>query len=99
MDEMPYVDSQGLLYRYGEFFPLEFSPFGYNNTIAGQHFPMSKEEALKKGYGWIDRERGEYAITIKAADLSETIEDTTDAILKEVIECEKCQFAYKIQPN
>ncbi len=99
MDEMPYVDSQGIVYKYGEFFPLEFSPFGYNNSLAVQHFPISKEEALQKGYGWIDRKRGEYAITKKAIDLPEKIEDTIDDILKEVIECEKCKYAYKIQPN
>ena len=64
-----------------------------------QHFPLRKEEALGNNYGWIDRERGEYAITIKAADLPEKIVDTTDEILKEVIECENCKFAYRIQPN
>jgi len=26
----PYVDSRGLVYKYGEFFPQEFSPFAYN---------------------------------------------------------------------
>ena len=65
MDEMPYVDSRGLVYKYGEFFPIEFSPFGYNNSLAVQHFPLTKEEAIEKNYGWIDVERGEYNITKK----------------------------------
>lgn len=99
MDEMPYIDSRGIVHKYGEFFPMEWSPFGYNNTLAVQHFPLSKEEALKNNYGWIDRERGEYTITHKASDLPEKISETTDEILKEVIECEKCKFAYRIQPN
>ncbi len=99
MDEMPFVDSRGIVYKYGEFFPIELSPFGYNNTIAIQHFPLSKEEALGNNYGWIDRERGEYDITKKAAELPEKISDTTDEVLKEVIECENCKFAYRIQPN
>lgn len=99
MEEMPYVDSKGIVYKYGEFFPLELSPFGYNNTLAMQHFPLTKEEALQKGYGWVDRERGEYVITKKATELPQNIKDTTDDILKEVIECDNCKYAYKIQPN
>ncbi len=99
MDEMPYSDVQGRVYKYGEFFPIELSPFGYNNTIAMQHFLLKKEEALRDGYAWIDRERGEYAITKKASELAEKISETTDDILKEVIECAECHFAYKIQPN
>ncbi|MDP9249311.1 MAG: hypothetical protein M3M85_02255 [bacterium] len=99
MDDMPYVDSRGIIYKYGEFFPIELSPFGYNNTIATQHFPLSKEEALGNNYGWIDRDRGEYAVTKKAAELPEKISDVTDDILQEVIECENCKFAYRIQPN
>ena len=99
MDEMPYIDSQGLVYKYGEFFPLEISSFGYNNTLAFQHFPLSKEQAIQQGYGWIDRMHGEYTITKKAIDLPEKIEGISEGITEEIIECEKCKFAYKIHPN
>ena len=99
MDEMPYVDSQGLVYKYGEFFPMEFSPFGYNNTLAIQHFPLTKEETMKKNYGWIEVPRGEYKITKKAGELVDSIEDTVDDILKEIIECENCKNPYRILEN
>ena len=99
MDEMPYIDKLGLVYKYGEFFPIEFSPFGYNNTIAIEHFPITKEEALKKGYGWVETPRGEYEITIKASELPDSITDVTEKILKEVIECEKCAKPYRILEN
>ena len=48
MKNKPYVDSRGATYAYGEFFPIEFSQIGYNNTIAIQHFPLTKTEAEKK---------------------------------------------------
>ena len=99
MDEMPYTDSQGLVYKYGEFFPIEFSPFGYNNTIAMQHFPISKEKVETKNYGWVETERGEYKITKKAGELPESIEDFEVEMLKEVIECENCKKAYRILEN
>ena len=63
MDEMPYIDKQGLIYKYGEFFPTELSPIGYNNTVAIQHFPMTETEAKDKGYLWIEVEKGKYVIT------------------------------------
>jgi hypothetical protein len=46
MDEMPYIDSRGLIYKYGEFFPSSMSPFGYNETVCAIHMPLSKEEAI-----------------------------------------------------
>ncbi len=99
MDKMPYTDSQDSIYKYGEFFPLEFSPFGYNNTLATQHFPLSKEEAMEKNYGWVEVERGEYAITQKASELPDSIDDATDQILKEIIECQNCKKPYRILEN
>ncbi|KKP64028.1 MAG: hypothetical protein UR62_C0022G0006 [Candidatus Nomurabacteria bacterium GW2011_GWF2_35_12] len=99
MDEMPYIDSQSLVYKYGEFFPSDFSLYGYNNTIAMQHFPITEEEAKKKGYTWIEVPRGEYAITKKIFELPDSIEEVNDSILKEVIECENCKNAYRILEN
>ncbi|MEX2052492.1 MAG: hypothetical protein WD991_02250 [Candidatus Paceibacterota bacterium] len=99
MDEMPYVDSKGTVYKYGEFFPAELSPFGYNNTLAVQHFPISKEEAEAKKYGWIEIERGEYVITKKADELPSSINDANDQILKEVIECDNCKNPYRVLEN
>ena len=99
MDEMPYVDAQGLVYKYGEFFPIELSPFGYNNSLAVQHFPMTQEEAQDKKYPWIEVGRGEYNITKKARELPDSINEVSDQILKEVIECENCKNAYRILEN
>jgi hypothetical protein len=99
MDEMPFTDSQGLVYKYGEFFPLEFSPFGYNNTLASQHFDLSKEEAKAKNYAWIETDRGEYKITKKAEELPNWAQDLKNEIINEVIECSKCKNPYRILEN
>jgi hypothetical protein len=99
MDEMPYVDKKGSVYKYGEFFPIELSPFGYNNSTTIQHFKMTKEEAIKNNYPWIEVLRGEYTITKKAEDLPDSINDVNESILKEVIECENCKNPYRILEN
>ncbi|OGZ01027.1 MAG: hypothetical protein A3A43_03080 [Candidatus Liptonbacteria bacterium RIFCSPLOWO2_01_FULL_56_20] len=87
MNTMPYVDKQGRVYKYGEFFPPELSPFAYNETIAQEYFPLTKEQALAKGYCWKDPETKQYTITKKPEDLPDHIKDVDDSILKETIGC------------
>jgi len=99
MDEKPYVDKKGRVYKYGEFFPIEFSTFGYNNTTAIQYFPLTRDIALENGYPWIEAERGEYAITMEASDLNDSIDDVTENILKEVVKCSVCANPYRILEN
>jgi len=96
MNSMPYTDTQGKIYRYGEFFPPEFSPFAYNETIAQDFFPLAREKALREGYLWRDPEAREYQTTIDAADLPDHIRDVQDSILKEIIKCASCGKAYLI---
>ncbi len=88
MNEMPYVDKKGRVYKYGEFLPVEFSPFGYNETLANEYIPLTEKQALAQGYNWYDKPRPEYRPTIKASNLPDNIKDIDKSILKEVIECE-----------
>ena len=39
-----------------EFFPSSLSPFGYNETVAQEYFPLTKEEALAKWFNRSDYE-------------------------------------------
>ena len=38
------------------FFPADCSPFWYNETIAMEYYPLTKQEALDKKYNWSDYE-------------------------------------------
>lgn len=40
--------------EYGEFFPINIGAFAYNESIAMDTFPLTREEALKKGFKWRD---------------------------------------------
>ncbi len=99
MNNIPYIDKKGNIYKYGEFFPIEFAPFGYNNSIAMQHFPLTKTEVSENGYKWIDVPRGEYTITKKSSEIIDSINEVNNNILKEIIECEECKNAYRILEN
>lgn len=96
MNDMPYVDKAGRVYKYGEFFPIPLSHYGYNTDMMNDHFPLAKEEALAQGYAWQDADRKEFESTKKAADLPDAIGDVPDEILKKLIACLDCGRAYRI---
>jgi len=99
MHDQPYIDKRGRVYKYGEFFPIELSPFGYNETIAQTDYPLTKEEAVAEGYGWKEEEPSRHAITLRAENLPDNIRDISDDILKEVIGCAACGKAYRLTPQ
>ncbi len=104
MDEMPYMDEKEMVYVYGSQFPLEFSPFAYNETIAQEYFPLTKKEVIEKGYRWIDGVHPEYKVTIQAEDLPDSIDEVTDEFLKETISClhkeqGRCIGAFRLLPS
>jgi len=99
MNDLPYIDKKGRVYKYGEFFPSELSFFGYNETLAYSYFPLSKEEAQQRGLRWTDIQINKHEITKKSSELPDNIKDVTDSILNEVIEDEINQRPYKIVPQ
>ena len=113
MNNAPYISNiknpstgSGQVYKYGEFFPEEFCPFGYNKTIAHQYFRLTKNVAIKMGYGWEEPKYNKYKVTLENKSLPDKINDVSDDILNEVIECahkggcdEPCSIVFKIIPR
>lgn len=107
MSEMPYIDTMGREYTFGEYFPIELSPFAYNETNAFEENPLSKNEIISLGYRWKDIESKLYIPTIKGDALPDNIHDVTDTICGEIIECPntlnapetRCTSAYRILPD
>lgn len=95
MHQVPYKDAMGRMYGYGEFFPIELSDYAYNQLSANDYYPLTKEQALSEGYKWQDDAPSVYKATMSASQLPKTSE-ATDAVLREVIECEKDGSVYKI---
>jgi hypothetical protein len=100
MNTKPYIDKKGNVYKYGEFYPIELSPFGYNETLAMEDFLLSKEEVLSNNYNWQDNlQKTKGKETLLSRDIPESINDVEDSILNEVLACIECQRNYKIVPN
>ena len=90
----------GRSYVYGEFFPAELSPFGYNETQAPEQFPLEKSDAIKNGYKWQDNtQRTTGKETLKPENIPESIDEIDDSILGEILSCIECKRNYKIIQN
>ncbi len=96
MDKNPYVNSQGHLYKYGEFFPMELAPFPYNKTVAQFFNPLDQASIESKRLVFEKDIVNHHEITMKVDDLPDNIKDIEDSIMKEVIACEKCSKGYRI---
>jgi hypothetical protein len=87
--------------EWGEFFSITLSPFCYNETIANQYYPMTKEKALKAGMRWKDDENEKLQVEkiISAGKLPDKISDTPDDILNWAIECAVTKKPFRIIPQ
>ena len=99
MNELKYVDSAGRSYGYGEFFPIELSPYTYNETIAQDYAPLSKEYMEQQGWLYREVAQSNFTPTIKSIELPDDINQVTDDVLKEIISCATCDKVYRIMPE
>jgi len=86
--------------EYGEFFPVTMSAFGYNETLAQEHYPLSKEQAIKQGFNWRDQVEETFPdITnkIEGKDCPETIDEVNDEIVHWAIADENNGKLFRIQ--
>ncbi len=83
--------------EWGEFFPLEHSPFAYNETVAHEYFPLTKDEVLARGWSWKTWPRESGVRRTKPHEIPDSITDVTDEICGELLVCENCGNDYKIQ--
>jgi len=86
--------SEGVL---GMFFPPKLAPFAYNESIAQDYYPLTKEGAIAHGYRWQDDMPGTRGReTMKTADMPDCISDAPDSIISEIFACSECGKNYKI---
>lgn len=84
--------------EWGKYFPPQYSTFGYNETLAYEYVPMTKEEALARGFHWrtIEEKKLEVKKIIPALQLPDSIDDVPEDILEWAVECEETKRPFKI---
>jgi len=94
----PALNQSEVTGSWGEFFPVALSPFAYNDTLAQEYFPLSKEEAAKRGLRWRDQidEVPKVDRIIPAERLPDSIDDIPDDVLNWAIRCEVTKRPFRI---
>ncbi len=84
--------------EWGNFFQSHFSPFGYNETLAQEYYPLTREVVTEKGFAWSDYQPPKPDVTkvIPAAKLPDDIRQIPDEILQWAIECEITHKPFRI---
>lgn len=85
--------------EWGEFFPVTLSAFGYNETIAQEHFPLSEEEVRARGWQWQTEEETKEQYLGPAYEVPEDIRSVSDDITKHILRCDVTSKPYKIIPQ
>lgn len=83
--------------EYGEYFPIALSPFGYNETVAQDQYPLTKDQILANGWKW--KESKNIAGKYNDYRIFDNIVSVKDDIVKETLSCEKCYRNYRILPQ
>ena len=81
-------------------FPTAFYTFGYNETAAMEYFPLSKDEALERGFDWQEKTYPinipEQATVIQTGDLPDHIDAIDQSVCTKVIICADTGKPYRI---
>jgi hypothetical protein len=90
--------------EWGEFFPMQISPFGYNESLAIIYYPKTKEGVGKYGAKWQDND---YSLKFDGPfyqpkdDIKEYEENEQErqSLLSGILKCETTGKAFKIMPG
>lgn len=84
--------------EWGRFLPPALSHYAYNETIANEYFPLTKEQVLADGFAWREEEgeTPDVEKVIPGDKLPENIADIPDDVLNWAITCVKTGRPFRI---
>ena len=85
--------------EWGQFFPPSISPFGYNETVAHEEYPLTQKEVMKRGWNWhTDAEEKEQYLG-PPVEIPLNIADVDDGICQKILRCSATGKPYKVIPQ
>jgi hypothetical protein len=85
--------------EWGLFFDPNISPFGYNESLAHEYFPLRKEETTERGWKWFEDAEPQNQYLGPDYVIPGKIEDVNDDITKQILRCSITGKPYKIIPQ
>lgn len=93
--------------EWGEFFPHEFSAFGYDETVAQEYFPLTENEINVHGWKWKGKKEtssyhGPYYTPLPIREYDERrvgydiAQKNIDNLLSGILQCEVSTRPFKI---
>ncbi|MBI4232327.1 hypothetical protein HY605_03785 [Candidatus Peregrinibacteria bacterium] len=83
--------------EWGRFFPVDLSPFSYNETAANYHFPLGKEQILSAGFRWKEPDKKEYMPA--SMQLPDDVKELDASVCEALLACMDCGKNYKLMPK
>jgi len=84
--------------EWGEFFPVTLSPFGYNETVAQEYMPLTKQEIESRGWKWTEEKENENQ-TGANMKIPDEIDGVDESICKGILLCEESGKLFRVIPQ
>ena len=84
--------------QWGQFFPPYLSPFGYNETLAHDYYPLDEQTARQYSFHWRD-EQNQASYQGTMFQVPDNINQVSDEICQQILKCEISGKLYKILPQ
>ncbi|MDQ7010166.1 MAG: hypothetical protein Q9M94_07820, partial [Candidatus Gracilibacteria bacterium] len=93
---IPHLDKEGLgVVEYGEFFPAKLPPYGYNESIANEYYPLYETEIKNSGFKY-KQEEDKVIYSGEKNKLENDIKNVSSDILKKILTCKTCDKNYRL---
>ncbi len=85
--------------EFGSFFPVPLSPFGYNQTMAQEYFPLTREEVKARGWRWVEEVDRSDQYMGADTPVPDSVRDASDDICNTIFRCAVTGKPFKIIPQ
>lgn len=92
------IEHMRSLGEWGEFFPAELSPHGYNETVAEDYFPLSKQDVEARGWKWRDQKEEDSYMGAPVA-FPDRVDEVDESICEQILICEGSGKPFRIIPQ
>lgn len=83
--------------EWGQFLPISLSPVGYNESVAHEFFPLTREQALQEGFHWSDYQAPPPTVPVRnAEDLADEISSVPESIVDIAVRCRSSAKPFRI---
>jgi len=93
------IDHMQKTSEWGEFFPSSLSPFAYNETLAQDYYPLSKDEVLQRKQRWLEEGETQDQYMGPVVAVPDDSQEADSTMPDKILRCETTGKLFKIIPQ